>query len=191
MKNGSEKKWWEASWRKQNSRKKKNLRNTITDNLETRECYFERKKNVHIFVLFSCSVLSNSMWPHKLQHVRLLGPSPNSQSLLKLMSVVPFSCLQSFPASGFFFNESALCIGWPKHWSFSFSISPSSEYSVWFPLGLTGLILQSKGLSRVFSSTTVQNHLFMYIHVFTWQYNWKIIRRVESWESLPESRAER
>ena len=45
-----------------------------------------------------------------------------------LSSVIPFcSCPQSFPASGFFSNESALCIRWPKYWSFSFSISPSNE----------------------------------------------------------------
>ena len=45
-------------------------------------------------------------------------------------SVVPFySCFQSFPASGFFPNESVLCIRWPKYWSFSFSIISSSEYS--------------------------------------------------------------
>ena len=45
-------------------------------------------------------------------------------------SVIPFSfCLQSFPASGFFPNESALCIRWPKYWSFSFSTSPFNEYS--------------------------------------------------------------
>ena len=44
-------------------------------------------------------------------------------------SATPFSsCLQSFPASESFFNESTLCIRWPKYWSFSFSISPSSEY---------------------------------------------------------------
>ena len=48
----------------------------------------------------------------------------------------------------------------PKYWSFSFSISPSKEYSGWFPLGLSGLIfLLSKGLSRVFSSPTVWGHL--------------------------------
>jgi len=58
-----------------------------------------------------------------------------------------------------FSSESALCIRWPKYWSFSFSSSPSNEYSGWFPLGLTGLIsLQSKGLSRVFPSTIVQKH---------------------------------
>ena len=66
----------------------------------------------------------------------------NSQSLLKLISiesvlpsnisssVIPFSsCLQSFPASGFFFHDSVLHIRWLKYWSFSFSISPSYEYS--------------------------------------------------------------
>ena len=59
-----------------------------------------------------------------------------------------------------FSSESALCIRWPKYWSFSFSISPSN-YSGWFHLGLTGWIsLQSKGLSRVFSNTTVQKHLW-------------------------------
>ena len=45
-------------------------------------------------------------------------------------SVIPFSsCPQSFPASWSFFNKSVLCIRWPKYWSFSFSISPSNEYS--------------------------------------------------------------
>ena len=62
----------------------------------------------------------------------------NSRSLRKLMSirptisssVIPFSyCLQSCPASGSFSNKSVLCIRWPKYWSFSFSISPSNEYS--------------------------------------------------------------
>ena len=91
----------------------------------------------------------------------------NSWCLLKLTSVelvmpsshlIPFSsCLQSFPASGSF-PESLLRIRWPKYWSFSFSIGPSSIRD-WSPLGLTGLIsLQSKGLSRVFSNTPVQKH---------------------------------
>ena len=61
-----------------------------------------------------------------------------------------------------FSNESALHIRWPKYWSLSFSISTSNEYSTLIPLGLTDLIsLQSKGLSRVFSSTSVwKNQLF-------------------------------
>ena len=65
---------------------------------------------------------------------------------------------------GFFFcfsNESVLCIMWPKDWSFSFSISPSSEYSGMIPLGLTSLIsLLFKELSGVFSNITVQKHQF-------------------------------
>ena len=59
------------------------------------------------------------------------------------------------------FNESVLHIRWPKYQSFSFSISPSNNIQDWSPLELTGLMsLQSKGLSRVFSNTTVQNHQF-------------------------------
>jgi len=65
-----------------------------------------------------------------------------------------------FPSIRVFSNESALCIRWPKYWSFSSSISPSNEFSSWFPLGLTGLILQSKGFSRILSNTTVQKHQF-------------------------------
>ena len=64
------------------------------------------------------------------------------------------SLLPPIPSSiRVFSNESSLRMRWPKYWSFSFSISPSSEHP--------GLIsLQSKGLSRVFSSTTVQKHQF-------------------------------
>ena len=59
-------------------------------------------------------------------------------------------------------NESALCIRWPKYWSFSFSISPSNDTQDWSPPGWTGWIyLQSKGLSRVFSNTTLQKHQFL------------------------------
>ena len=75
-------------------------------------------------------------------------------------SAIPFSLyLHYFPASGSFCNESALPIRWPKDWNFSFNISPSKNTQDWSPLGWTGWIsLQSKGLSRVFSNTTVQKH---------------------------------
>ena len=64
-----------------------------------------------------------------------------------------------FPSIRVLPNELALCIRWPKYWSFS--ISPSNEPQGSFPLALTGWIsLQSKGLSRVFSNTTVQKHQF-------------------------------
>ena len=61
----------------------------------------------------------------------------------------------------FFSSEAALPSRWPKYWTFSFSISPCNSQG-WFPLGLTDVIsLQSKGLSRVFSSTTIQKHQFL------------------------------
>ena len=68
-----------------------------------------------------------------------------------------------FPNIRVFSNESVLSIRWTKYWSFSFSISPSNEHPVWSPLGWTGWISwQSKGLSRVFSNTTVQKHQCFY-----------------------------
>ena len=91
---------------------------------------------------FICSVMSNSLQPHELQHARPPCPSttprvhpnscPSSQWCHPTISssVVPFpSYPQSFPASGSFSNESALHIRWPKYWSFSFNISPSNEHS--------------------------------------------------------------
>ena len=66
-----------------------------------------------------------------------------------------------FPSIQVFSNKSVLHIRWPNSWSFSFNISPSNEYSGQISLGWTGLIsLKSKGLSRVFSNTTVQKHQF-------------------------------
>ena len=62
-----------------------------------------------------------------------------------------------------FSNESALCIRWPKYWSFSFSISPSNEHPGLISFRMDWLdLLQSKELSRVFSNTTVQKHQFFY-----------------------------
>ena len=93
-------------------------------------------------IQFSCSVASNSLSPNGLQHARLPCPSPTSQRLLKLMSIksvtpsnhlilcCPLLLVPSiFPSISVFSNESALCIRWPKYWSFSLSIRPSSEYS--------------------------------------------------------------
>ena len=125
-------------------------------------------------VQFSCSVVSDSLWPHGLQHARLPCPSPTPRTYSNSCpssrwchptissSVIPFSsCLQSFPASGSFpmsqfFASGAQSIGA----SASASVLPTNVQD-WYPLGLTGWIsLQSKGLSRVFSNTTVQNHQF-------------------------------
>ena len=77
-----------------------------------------------------------------------------------LSSVIPFSSCPQSPSIRFFSKELTLCIRWPKYWSFSFSISPSDEYSglISFRIGLISLL--SKGLSRVFSNTTVRKHQF-------------------------------
>ena len=74
-----------------------------------------------------------------------------------------------FPSIRVFSNESALWIRWPKYWSFSFNISPSNDTQGWSPLGWTGWIsLRSKGLSRVFSNTTVQKHRFFSAQLSLW-----------------------
>ena len=73
----------------------------------------------------------------------------------------PFLLPSVFPRIRVFSSESVLHIRWPKYWSFSISISPSNEYSGLISFRVTDLIsLQSKGLSRVFSNTTVQKHQF-------------------------------
>ena len=75
----------------------------------------------------------------------------------------------TFPSIRVFSNGLAVCIRWPKYWSFSFIISPSSEYSGLISLGLIGLISsQSKGLSRVFSNITVVNHKFFTAQLSLW-----------------------
>ena len=93
-------------------------------------------------VQFSHSVVSDSLWPHRLQHIQFPLSNSNSQSLLKLMFIKsvmpsnhlilchPFLLLPSiFLRIGVFSNESVLRIRWPKYWNFSFNISPSNEYS--------------------------------------------------------------
>ena len=106
----------------------------------------------------------------------------NSQSLLKLMSpelVMPSShlilchplllLLSIFPRIRVFSNYSVLCIRWPKYWSFSFSISPSNEYSGLISFRMDWLdLLSVKGLWRVFSNTTVQKHQFLGAQLSLW-----------------------
>ena len=139
---------------------------------------------------FSCSVVSNFLWPHGLQHARPPCPSPtcgvysNSRPLSQWChptissSVIPFSShLQSFPTSGSFpvsqfFTLGGRSIGVPA----PTSVLPMNIQDC-SPLGCTDLIsLQSKGLSRVFSNTTVQKHQFFGAqlssesnsHIHTW-----------------------
>ena len=100
-------------------------------------------KNYRAFesLMFSHSVVSNSLRLHGLLHTRLPcpSPSPGACSNSCSWSVIPCNHLilccplllppSIFPSIRVFSNESALCIRWPKYWSFSFSISPSNEYS--------------------------------------------------------------
>ena len=123
---------------------------------------------------FSCSIMSNSLWPQRTAAHQASLSITNYSSLLRLMSIMsvmpsnhlilccPLLLLPSiFPNIRVFSNELVLHIRWSKYWSFSFSISPANEYSDWFPSGWTGWIsLQSKRLSRVLSNTTVQKHQF-------------------------------
>ena len=129
---------------------------------------------------FSSSVVSDSLWPHGLQHPRLPCPSATHRAYSNSCplnhwchptissSVVPFSsCLQSFPASGSFpmsqlFASGGQSIGVLA----SASVLPVNSQD-WFPLGWTGLIsLKSKRLSGVFSNTTVQKHQFFSTQLF-------------------------
>ena len=147
---------------------------------------------------FSPSVVSNSLWPHELQHAKASLSITNTQSLRKLISIEsvmpsnhlilcrPLLLLPSiFPSIMVFSNESALHIRWPKYWSFSFSISPSNEYSGpisfrmdWLDLlavqGTLKNLLQhhssksinSSALSFLYSSTLTSIHDYWKNHSF-------------------------
>ena len=107
------------------------------------ECSSSAQWIISVCPQFSCSVMSDSLRPHALHAARQVSLSfTNFQTLLKLTSiksVMPSNHLIAchsilllpsvFPSIRVFSNESVLCIRWPKYWSFSFSISPSNEYS--------------------------------------------------------------
>ena len=142
---------------------------------------YDRLKRISS-VQFNCSVVSNSLRPHEPQYARTpcplptpkvhSNPCPSSRWCHPTISssVVPFSsCPQSFPASGSLqmsqlFSSGGQSIGI----SASTSILPMNTQD-WSPLGWTGWIsLQSKGLSRVFSNTTVQKHQFFGAQLSLW-----------------------
>ena len=142
-----------------------------------------------LWVPFSCSGMCDSLQPHGLQHTGLPCPSPTLRAYSNLYplsgwshptissSVIPFSShLRSSPASGSFpvsqfFSSAGQIIGV----SALASVLPMNIQD-WFPLGVTGWISQSKGISRVFSNTTVQKHQFFNTqpssqsnsHIHTW-----------------------
>ena len=143
-----------------------------------------------ISVQFRCSVMSDSLRPHELQHARPPCPSPtprvhpNSCPLTQWChptissSVVPFSsCSQFFPASGSFQMSQLFASGGQSIGVLASTSVPPMNTQGWSPLGWTGWISsQSKGLWRVFSNTTVQKHQFFWAelslesnsHIHTW-----------------------
>ena len=133
-------------------------------------CLFKKDIKKFHLVQFSCSVVFDSETPWTAAWQASLSIT-NSWSLLKLMSIKsvmpsnhlilcrPLLLLPSiFPSIRVFSKESVLYIRSSKYWSFSFTISPSNGYSGLISFRMR--ILQSKGLSRVFSNTTVQKHQF-------------------------------
>ena len=153
-------------------------------------------------IQFSCSVVSDSLQPHGLQHARPPCPLPTpgvySNScplspwrLPTILSSVTFfsSCLQSFPAPGSFPMDCLFTSGGQSIGASASAWVLPVNIQGWFPLGWTGLIsLQSKGLSRVFYNTTVQKHQFFSSqlssqansHIHTWP-----LEKPQSWLDRP------
>ena len=116
--------------------------------------------------LFSCQVMSDSLPPSGLQHAKLpfplLSPRVCSNSCPLIETLIPSNYLilchpllflpSIFPNIRVFSSESALCIRWPKHWSFSFRMSPSSEYSglISFRMGWFDLLAVQGTLKSLF-----------------------------------------
>ena len=133
-------------------------------------------------VQFSHSVMSDSLWSHRLQHTRPPCPSPTprvysnscplSQWCHPTISsfVIPFSsCPQSCPASGSFPMSQFLEAGGQRIGASALASVLPMNIQDWFPLGLTDWVsLQSKGLSKVFSNTTVQKHQFFGAQLSLW-----------------------
>ena len=130
-------------------------------------------KGTYVSVQFSRSVMSNSvtLWTAARQASLSITNSWSLYKLMSIESVMPFNNLilchpLPFPTSIFlsirvFSNELVLCIRWPKYWSFSFSISPSNEYSGLISFRMDWLdLLAVQGTPRVFSNTTVLKHQF-------------------------------
>ena len=168
-----------------------------------------RKEGIYVSVQFTWSVVSDSLWPYESQHTRPPCPSPTpgvySDSRPSSWwchptissSVIPFSsCLQSFPALGSFpISQLFISGGQRPEASASASVLPMNMQGL-FPLGWTSWIsLQSKGLPRVFSNTTVKKHQFFGAqpslwsnsHIHTWllenhsfDYIWMFIGKVTS-----------
>ena len=133
-------------------------------------------------LLFSCSVVADSLQPHGLQHTRLPCPSPSprvwSNSCpsswwchpTNSSSVIPFfSCLNLVQHQGLFHWVSSSLIWWPSIGASTLASVLPMNIQDWLLLQLTGLIsLLSKGISNVFSNTTVRKHQFFGTQTSLW-----------------------
>ena len=138
---------------------------------------------------FSHSVVSDSLWPHGLQHTRLPCPSPTPRAYSNSYpssqwchptissSVVTFSSRLHLSQHQGLSSESVLHIRWTKYWGFSFRISPSNEYSGLISFRIDWLdLLAVQGTLKVFSNIQVQKHQFFgaqlslqsNFHIHTW-----------------------
>ena len=164
------------------------IRNQTRTPQENRPMFLIYSKYMNSSVQFSRSVGSDYLWPGGLQHARLTCPAPTPRACSNSYpssrwchptissSVVPFSCLQSFPASGSFPMSQFFALGGQNIGvSAATSVLPVNIQD-WFPLRMTGLIfLQSKGLSRVFSNITVQKHQFFDAHFSRVDHSWNLL----------------
>ena len=146
-------------------------------------------------VQFSRSVVSNSLWPHESQHARPPCPSPtpgiHSDSCPSIQwchpaissSVIPFSsCPQSLPASEFFPMSQLFAWGGQSIGVSALASFPPKKSQGWSPSEWTWISLQCKGLSRVFSNTTVQKHQFFgaqLIHNVLMYYSYVLVGELE------------
>ena len=165
--------------------------NIVNQLYPSTKCFWCKKNNKQFFYYwsiialgsarFSCSVVSDSLQSHGLQHARLSCPPPTPGAYSNScpscrwchptisFSVVPFSCLQSFPASRSFSTSQFFASGGQSIGVSALALVFPMNIQGWFPLGWTGWIsLQSKGLLRVFSNTTVQKHQFFGAQLLLW-----------------------
>ena len=124
----------------------------------------------------ACRSTTNSWSLPKPMSIESVMPSSHLILCHPLLLLPPI-----LPSISVFSNESTLLMRWPKYWSLSLNISPSNDTQDWSRLGWTGWIsLQSKGLSRVFSNTSVQKHQFFSTQLSLWSnshiYTWLLER---------------
>ena len=140
-------------------------------NMQKKNRFFEHVVSISSVQLLSCVQLFPTPWTAACQASLSITSFQSLLNFMSIESVIPSNhlilceplllLLSIFPSIRVFPNESFLRIRWPKYWGFSFNISPSNEYSGLIVFRMDWWIsLQSKGLSRVFSNTTVQKHQF-------------------------------